>query len=95
MPHRVSYPDGAVPPVYLFGAAGASGEERLDLEPRGIGDIFSRNVCGADMVTSQYAAIGNAELCHQLFFVVVGDDRDIHKVLPSASPASGAVDVLS
>lgn len=25
MPHRGSYPDGAVPPVYLFGAAGASG----------------------------------------------------------------------
>ena len=62
----------------LLAAAVGVGQEQPHRQARGLRHQTARGVGGADGVLGQHAAVGDAELHHQLFFVVVTHDRDIH-----------------
>ena len=53
-------------------------QEAVNVQAGGLGDLLAGDGGGAEGVMGQNAAVGGAELYHQLFFVVMGDDGDIH-----------------
>ena len=53
-----------------------------DRQPRRLGNELARGVRGADVVTGENAAVGNAELDHKLLFAVMGEKSDIHALAP-------------
>ena len=63
----------------LLAAAVGKGEEPVDGQTGGLGDLLAGAGGGAEGVLGQYAAVGGAELHHQLFLVVMRHQSDIHK----------------
>ena len=61
----------------------ARGEEPVDGQPRGVGDDLAGGGGGAQGMLSQNPAVGGAELSHQLLFVIMGDQGDIHVIRSS------------
>ena len=55
----------------------------MDGQPRGVGDDLAGGGGGAQGMLSQDPAVGGAELSHQLLFVIVGDQGDIHVIRSS------------
>ena len=55
----------------------------MDGQPRGVGDDLAGGGSGAQGMLSQDPAVGGAELSHQLLFVIVGDQGDIHVIRSS------------
>ena len=64
----------------LLSAAVLEGEEAVDGKPRRFGDELSGARGGAQRVLGKNPAVGGAELNHQLFLVVVGDQCNVHEV---------------
>lgn len=73
----------------LLAAALGAGQVQRDGQARGFAHQLAGGVGGADVVTGQDAAVGNAKLHHQFFLSVVGQKRDIQRKSPllRASPA--------
>ena len=63
----------------LLAAAVLVGEEELDRQAGGLGHQAASRVGGADGVLGENAAVGNAELHHQLFFPVMAHQGNIHR----------------
>ena len=66
----------------LLRAAVYAREEEVDGQTRRLGDHLAGNVGRADGVLGEDACIGCAELHHQVFFVVVCHESDIHITAP-------------
>ena len=66
----------------LLRAALRAGQIQRDRQPRRLGNELARGVRGADVVTGENAAVGNAELDHKLLFAVMGEKSDIHALAP-------------
>ena len=67
----------------LLAAAVGEGQEPVDGQPRGVGDDLAGGGSGAQGMLSQDPAVGGAELSHQLLFVIMGDQGDIHVIRSS------------
>ena len=63
---------------YLLRAAVLAEEESLDLESGSIGYVFARAACGTKGVAAERTAIGDAELRHQFFFLIVSNNSYFH-----------------
>jgi hypothetical protein len=59
------------------------GQEPVDGQPRGVGDDLAGGGGGAQGMLGQNPAVGGAELSHQLLFVIMGDQGDIHVIRSS------------
>ena len=62
----------------LLAAAVGVGQEQTHRQAGGLGDQAAGGVGRADGVLGQHAAVGDAELYHQLFLVVMTHQSDIH-----------------
>ena len=50
----------------------------IDRKTRGVRNIFTRHLRGANVMARKNAAIGNAELCHQFFFPIMRHKSYVH-----------------
>ena len=64
-------------PGALAAALGV-GQEQLHRQAGGLGNLLAGIAGGADGVLGENAAVGNAELDHELLFVVVAHQSDVH-----------------
>ena len=62
----------------LLAAALGVGQEQLHRQAGGLGNLLAGIAGGADGVLGENAAVGNAELDHELLFVVVAHQSDVH-----------------
>ncbi len=66
----------------LLGAALGVGQEELDGQAGGLGHLSAGVAGGAHGMLGQNAAVGDTELDHQFFFVVVAHEGNIHADRP-------------
>lgn len=74
----------------LLPAAVGEGQKTVYGQSGGIGDLLSGAGGGAEGVLGQDAAVGGAELDHQLLAVVVCHQCNIHRKAPFIISSSGA-----
>ena len=69
-----------------------AGQETTDVQSGGSGNLMSCGVGGVEVVPEENPGVGGTELYHQLLFIIMSHQRNIHKKdLLCIARVSGAV----
>ena len=69
----------------LYGAPCNTGRIFVDIQVGRLLDKASGRPCGIQLMLYQNISIGNAEILHQYFFCVVGNQSNVHAYNPSCN----------